>query len=181
MIEIPPERLVHNKMFNALLPSICIYFHLVVKYLLHSIMSHILGLISKTLSSCTSHQLHWDVWVLSTAENQVSPPFWSHTNNTKEVAGRKGIFPFHLQYFLPCTYFWYPPEVPQNFWTWHKSIHVYEKNTESGHNHCWQAESINPCSQIHVYCLSSSRHTGAVQPWGSAWSVCIWGNANSRE
>lgn len=92
MIETPPERLVHNKMFKALLPSICIYFHLVVKYLLHSIMSHILGLISKTLSSCASHQLHWDVWVLSTAENQVSPPFWSHTNSTKEVAGKKYFF-----------------------------------------------------------------------------------------
>lgn len=92
-METPPERLVHNKMFNALLPSICIYFHLVVKYLLHSIMSHILGLISKTLSSCTSHQLHWNVWVLSTAENQVSPLFWSHTNNTKEVAGKEVFSP----------------------------------------------------------------------------------------
>lgn len=118
-------------MFNALLPSICIYFHLVVKYLLHSIMSHILGLISKTLISCTSHQLHWNVWVLSTAENQVSPPFWSHTNNIKEVAGKEVFFPSIYNVFLPCMYFWYPPEVFQNFWTWHKSIHVYEKSQDT--------------------------------------------------
>lgn len=102
-METPPERLVHNKMFKALLPSMRIYFHLVVKYLLHSIMSHILGLISKTLSSCTSHQLHWDVWVLSTVENQVSPPFWSHTSSTKEVAGKKVLFPstYNVSYHVP--------------------------------------------------------------------------------
>lgn len=76
-IETPAERLLHNKMFNksALVPSPCIFFHLDVKYLLHGIMSHILGLISKTVSSCIPHQLPWDVWVLSAAENQVSPFF----------------------------------------------------------------------------------------------------------
>lgn len=161
VIETSPERLLlHNKMFNrnALVPSICIYFHLVVKYLLHSIMSHILGLTSKTVSSCTSHQLLWEVWVWSIAANQVSPFFWSHTDNTKEVAGKKVFFPStcSVSYHVPTF------NMHQKYLnTFGHRIRASKsmKRTKSGHIHCCTGlKHLSFQPNTHVFSIFQQTH-----------------------